>query len=133
MGSSMTSQPGPADRGESRHTEPSLSIKQVSRRLNVAYNTVRNAILAGRLTAFRIQGAYRIREEDLAAYLETCRVTARGREARPPALKTTTLKHLDGAQLRAAWTRQGVRVPPTGGGSARSSGSTGGPSTGPAS
>ena len=126
----MTSQHGPADRGESRHTDPSLSIKQVSRRLNVAYNTIRNAILAGRLTAFRIQKAYRIREADLANFIESSRVEARGREARPPALKTTTLKHLDGARLRAAWTRQGVRVPQTDEHSTRSSGSTGGPTTG---
>ena len=129
MGSSMTSQPGPADRDEGP-TEPSLSIKQVSRRLNVAYNTIRNAILGGRLTAFRIQGAYRIREEDLAAYLETCRIEARGREARPPALKATTLKHLDGARLRAAWTQQGVHVPQTDEHSTRSSGSSRGPTAG---
>ena len=133
MGSSMTSQPGPADRDEGPPTEPSLSIKQVSRRLNVAYNTIRNAIRGDRLIAYLIEGTYRIREEDLAAYLETCRIEARGREARPPALKATTLKHLDGARLRAAWTRQGVRVPPPSGGSARSSGPTGDPSAEPTS
>ena len=130
MGGSMTSQPGPADRGESRHAEPSLSIKQVSRRLNVAYNTIRNAIRADRLTAYLIQGTYRIREEDLAAYLETCRVEARRREARPPALKATRIKHLDGARLRAAWTRQGVRVPQTDEHSIRSSESSRGPTAG---
>jgi hypothetical protein len=96
----------------------------------VSYNTIRNLIRTDRLIAYKFMRTYRIREADLANFIESSRVEARGREARPPALKTTTLKHLDGARLRAAWTQQGVHVPPTSGGSARSSGSTGDPSAG---
>jgi excisionase family DNA binding protein len=108
-----------------------LTINQSAEQLNVAYNTIRNAILAGKLPAYKIMGTYRIDPDDLAAYIESCRVETKGREAKIPALQATTLKHLDGARLRAAWTRQGVRVPRSGAGSARSSGSTGGPSDGP--
>ena len=136
MGSSMTSQPGPADRDEGP-TEPSLSIKQVSRRLNVAYNTIRNAILGGRLTAFRIQGAYRIREEDLAAYLENCRIGPSRPTSQPPAPTATAggsaFKNLDGERLLDAWRRRGVLADPPRARSARSSSSSRDPSTPPGS
>jgi excisionase family DNA binding protein len=126
----MTTRPEPAEPGEGPKTGPSLTIKQIAERLNVANNTVRNAIKKGQLTAYKFMGTYRVREEDLAGYIASCRVEARGREPEPPTLKATTLKHLDGARLRAAWTAQGVRVPRPGGDSARSSGSTRDPSTG---
>ena len=120
---------GPGDRDEGP-PDPSLSIKEVSQRLRVSYNPIRTLILRGQLVAFKFLRTYRISERDLARFLESSRVEARGREARPPALKATTLKHLDGARLRDAWTRQGVHVPPTGGGSARSSESSRGPTAG---
>lgn len=105
-----------------------LTIRQSSERLGVAYNTIRNAILAGRLPAYKILGTYRIKPEDLDAFVEGCRVEAGGRAtAGPPAPRPTTLKHLDGERLRDAWIRQGVRPPRRGGRSAPSSGSSDGP------
>lgn len=77
-----------------------LTIPEVAGQLRVAQNTVRNEIKAGRLAAFRFRGAYRIRPEDLAAYVPNCRGKSVGRTAtitgRPQA---TTLKHLDGVKL----------------------------------
>jgi excisionase family DNA binding protein len=66
-----------------------LTIAAAAARLGVAYNTVRNAILAGRLVAYRFGVACHIRPEDLQQYVG----------------------HLDGARLRATLTRQGVRAP----------------------
>lgn len=126
----MTSPSGSSDQGDGPPTGPSLTIKQVRQRLNVSDNTVLNAIKAGKLAAFKFLGTYRVRKEDLAAYVESCRVPARGPEAKPPAPGPTTLKHLDGSRLRAAWTARGVRAARPGGGSARSSGSTRDPSAG---
>src|SRR5262245_51892115 len=54
----MTSQNGPADRGESPHTVPSLSIKQVSQRLRVSYNTIRTLVLKGQLVASKFLRTY---------------------------------------------------------------------------
>lgn len=107
-----------------------MSIQQAAERLSVAYNTVRNAILAGKLTAYRVLGTYRIKVEDLDAFIEAGRVEKKGREAKPPAPRASALKHLNGARLRAAWTAQGVRLPRQGGHSAASSEPSGGPSTG---
>jgi excisionase family DNA binding protein len=107
-----------------------VSIQEAADRLSVAYNTVRNAILAGKLTAYKILGTYRIRVEDLEAFIEAGRVEKGGREAKPPALRASALKHLDGARLRAAWTAQGVRPPRQGGRSAASSEPNGAPSAG---
>jgi excisionase family DNA binding protein len=109
-----------------------LRIRDAAERLDVAYNTIRNEILDGRLPACKVRGTYRIRPEDLDDYIRAYRIEAPGRTATPsaPRPSATTLKHLDGARLLAAWTAQGVRVPRPGGGSARSSASTHDPSDG---
>jgi excisionase family DNA binding protein len=99
-----------------------LSLSQTAERLNLSGGTVRNEIKSGRLRAYRFRGAYRIEEGDLAEYIRSCRLESREPEAKPPAPGPTTLKHLDGARLRAAWNAQGILAPQKGGGSARSSG-----------
>ncbi len=105
-----------------------LTIPEVAGQLRVAQNTVRNEIKAGRLAAYRFRGAFRIRPEDLAAYVEGCRVESGGRAATSsPAPRATTLTHLDGAKLRDAWTRQGVRPPRRGGRNVPSCESSDGP------
>jgi excisionase family DNA binding protein len=110
-----------------------LTINQAAERLNVSGGTIRNAIRAGRLKAYRFMGTYRIELEDLAGFVESSLVEAKGREVRPPAPKATSLKFLDGARLRAAWMRQGVRAPRTGADSARSSACSDDPSDEPTS
>lgn len=105
-----------------------LTIEDVARRLNVAGNTVRNAIKRGRLVAYKFLGTYRINQEDLDAFVEASRIRGKRQEAKAPAPKASTLTHLDGERLRAAWIAQGIRVPRTDVDSVPSSGSTNGPS-----
>jgi excisionase family DNA binding protein len=77
-----------------------LKIPEAAARLDVAGNTIRNAIRAGKLTAYKILGTYRIKPEDLDAFIRSCRVEVRVREAATPAPKAAararTFKHLDG-------------------------------------
>jgi excisionase family DNA binding protein len=101
--------------------------------LSVAYGTIRNAILAGKLTAYKIMGTYRIRPEDLDAFVESCRVEPGRRASQPPASKSkaggSAFTNLDGARLLDAWRRRGVRSARRGGRNVPSSGSSCGPST----
>jgi excisionase family DNA binding protein len=96
------------------HSQPEfLSITQAAARLGVVYNTVRNAILAGDLVAFKFRGTYRIRSEDFDSVVQACRYEPRGRAtpAPTPKVAASTLKHLDGARLRESWRTQGVFDP----------------------
>ena len=110
-----------------------VTIKEAAARLGVSYGTIRNAILAGKLAAFKILGTYRIRPADLDAFVASCRVEPLDPRVKVPVPGPTTLTFLDGAKLRAAWSRQGVHVPRKGGDSARSSESTRDPSAAPGS
>ena len=102
-----------------------LRIPEAAARLDVARNTISNAIHAGKLTAYKVLGTYRIKPEDLDAFIRSCRVEARVREAPPPAPKVAararTFKHLDGQRSLDAWRRRGEAVDPPGGHSAPSS------------
>ena len=112
-----------------------MSINQAAERLSVSGGTVRNEIRAGRLPAYRFRGAYRIRPEDLAAYVEGCRVAEVPKASRPPALPSKAggapFTHLDGGRLLDAWRRQGVLADRPGGRTPRSSASSCGPSEPP--
>jgi excisionase family DNA binding protein len=114
-------------------TVKAFKIREAADELGVSYGTIRNAIRRGRLIAYRFEGTFRILPVDLSAYRDRCVTAAPEAEIKAPAPKVSSLKHLDGARLRAAWLAQGVPLPPTGGGNARSSGSKRGPSTGPTS
>lgn len=109
-----------------------LTITQVANRLSVAYGTIRNAILSGRLTAYKIMGTYRIRPADLDAFIGSCRGERGSATGLPPAPRAKTggaaFTHLDGDRLLDAWRRQGVLADPPRARNARSSGSTRGPS-----
>src|SRR5262245_39067498 len=115
----------------------SFTIKEAAERLRVSYNTIRGAILAGRLKAYRFGargGTYRIDPADLEAYRASCMTT----KQEPPASKKSVgggsaFKNLDGGRLLDAWRRQGVVDHPRGGRSARSSGSSCDPSAPPGS
>src|SRR5262245_1772869 len=55
-----------------------LTIREAALRLRVSYNTIRGAILAGRLKAYRFGargGTYRIDPADLEAYQASCATT----------------------------------------------------------
>lgn len=49
-----------------------LSIKQVASKLNLKYDTVYwHYIRPGKIKSYKLDGVYRIREEDLEAYLKS--------------------------------------------------------------
>jgi excisionase family DNA binding protein len=114
-----------------------VTIHEAAARLHVSYGTIRNAIRAGRLSAYRFGSTFRIRPEDLAAYVESCRVEQVPRPIKPPESNAGTggspFKYLDGQRSLDAWRRQGAAVDPPGGRSAPSSGSSRGPSVPPGS
>ena len=113
----------------------SFTIKEAAEKLRVSYGTIRGAILAGRLKAYRFGargGTYRIDPADLEAYRASCMTT----KQEPAASKKragggSAFKNLDGERLLDAWRRQGVVVDPPGGRSAPSCGSSCDPSTPP--
>src|SRR6516165_6476276 len=88
-----------------------MKIREAAERLAVAENTIRNAIHHGRLTAYKIMGTYRIRPDDLEAFVATCRVSSRSATTSQPAsaaTKARRFKHLDAQRSLASWQRQGV-------------------------
>lgn len=95
---------------------PLLTIREAARILNVSYNTIRNAIISGRLAAFRFGdrgGTYRIDPGALESY-KAASVTGQGANRSHPAAGSTAtgsgkkFECLDGARLAAAWLKQGV-------------------------
>jgi excisionase family DNA binding protein len=69
-----------------------LTVDAVAERLSCARSTVYELISSGKLTGFRIgprNGGIRVSEDDLLAYLQSCRVGAKEkpRRAPPPRLK----------------------------------------------
>jgi excisionase family DNA binding protein len=109
-----------------------LTVRKAAERLDVADNTIRNAIRSGKLKAYKILSTYRIKPEDLDSFIESCRVDDSVRATAPLVRSRAEVgrpfKHLDGRRSLAAWQRQGVAVGPPGGHSAQSSGSSYDPS-----
>jgi excisionase family DNA binding protein len=57
-----------------------LTIREAAARLNVSYGTVRGAILAGDIQAYRFGpgvGTWRISVDDLTGYIDRCRCSNR--------------------------------------------------------
>ncbi len=110
-----------------------LSINQIAERLSVSEGTVRNEIRTGRLRAYRFRGAYRVAQEDLVGYIETCRVERAPLATKAPIpakrMGGAPFKHLDGRRSLDAWRRQGVAVDPPDAHTPPSSSSSNGPST----
>jgi excisionase family DNA binding protein len=112
--------------------DQSLTINEAAAALRVSYGTVRAAILAGRLRAYRFGsrgGTYRIDLADLEAYKASC-VTGRTLLIAPEknAQGGSSFKSLDGDRLLAAWRQQGVFADPPGERNAQSSALSSGPS-----
>ena len=109
-------QPGPADRDEGPPTEPLLTIRRAAERLGVAYGTIRNAIATGKLVGYRILGTYRIKPEDLDAFVENCRIRPSRPNSKSPARGAkaggSRFKHVDAQRSLAAWRRQGEAADP---------------------
>ncbi len=73
-----------------------LKPRQLAEKLNVSLSTVYGLIESRRISCHRIgrgRGAVRVSEEDLAAYLASCRCDAHGDKlpSRPPRVK---LRHV---------------------------------------
>jgi excisionase family DNA binding protein len=89
----------PAALDNSMTQEPLLKIKEVAGRLNVAPNTVRNAIEAGHLFAYLLpgkgRGTYRVPESALQAYLSDHVFHPREHPVPKPTVKGRPFKHLD--------------------------------------
>lgn len=60
------------------NTLPLLTVAQVAQRLTVDQSTVRRLIRRGKLTGRKLDGCgcVRVREEDLAAYIDASEITA---------------------------------------------------------
>ena len=71
-----------------------ISVADVAERLNVSNACVYRIVQSGKLPCHRIgngRGTVRIAEEDLAEYLNTCRVE---KSNRAPRLSRSRLKHI---------------------------------------
>ena len=63
-----------SNRGRTRSLS-SIPISTVARRLDVSEKSVRRYIERGRLPAYKIGGQIRIAEEDVRAFLSSCRLS----------------------------------------------------------
>ena len=71
--------------------KPLLTIKQVCELLQLKERTVRSLISTWKLKSFKVSGSIRVAEEDLAAYIASCRQDTKA-EHEPP--QKVTLRHL---------------------------------------
>jgi excisionase family DNA binding protein len=101
-----------------------LTIREAATFLRVSESTIRNAIRAGRLHAYRFGakgGSIRIAASDLQAYIASCATVPKRTQGRPSGASGGSFKMLDGGRLLAAWRQQGVLADPPNGCSAPSS------------
>ena len=94
---------------------------EVARMLNTSLSNVYSLIASGKLPVIR-SGAngkgYRVAQTDLDRFMQEGK---KGRRIAPPPEKLRPFKRLNGDRLRDSWKRQGIRVDPPDGDSARSS------------
>lgn len=92
-----------------------LTVKQVAERLNVEPSCVYAVLAARRLRFVRLgsgRGIIRVREEALEQFIRENTVPRRGKTCRKrPAPAPSAFTRLDAAQLREAWSEQGVEMP----------------------
>ena len=107
---------GPNEHRADLRTAPCLTIHLAATRLNLSYNAVRNLILTGRLIAYKFMGTYRIKPEDLDAFVENCRIRPSRPNSKSPARGAkaggSRFKHVDAQRSLAAWRRQGEAADP---------------------
>ena len=73
-----------------------LTVKELAKRLGISRSKAYTLLEAGKVPHYRIDGVYRISEEQLREYLES--VVVGGNQPKPaaPARRTIKLKHLEG-------------------------------------
>ena len=107
---SQSSVPSASQAGEDiEHFDDFLSVRDAAALLGVSYGSVLAAIHNGSLPAFRFGphgGVYRVRRNDLAEYISSCRTTAIPRSRRGGGKGTFT--QLDTRRLLKAWREVGI-------------------------
>jgi excisionase family DNA binding protein len=73
-----------------------LTVVEVAKRLSLSRSKVYRLLEAGKVPHYRIDGAYRVSEEQLQAYLESVTVGGKQPKLPAPAPRTIKLKHLEG-------------------------------------
>ncbi len=86
-----------------------LTVKQSAQKLGVSLSKMYNIIDTQRIAYYRIGGKIMLLEEDLDAYLKSCRVEAGGKA---PTRTPAVYKHLNAARLAKAWQKRGVSPSP---------------------
>jgi excisionase family DNA binding protein len=87
---------------ERRPVADYVKLPEVARRLDVSEKTARRMVKAGKLPAMFIGGAYRVSEEDLAAFLESSRVDP-GKAQRRSSLQPSLLNGGEEEERHARW------------------------------
>jgi excisionase family DNA binding protein len=96
-------------------------LREVAETLNTSLSNVYSLVSQGRLPVVRTGAngkGYRVAQADLDRFIEEGK---KGRRIAPPPEKLRPFKRLNGDRLRDSWKRQGIRVDPQDGDSARSS------------
>lgn len=125
----------PDTEGFSAHQAPAyalLTIAEAALLLRIGQSTIRNAIRAGQLRAFRFgtrRGTIRISADDLDEYAAASATEPAKAAKTRPALSAAPFKCLNAGRLLAAWRQQGVLGVPPDDNNAPSSESNGVPST----
>jgi excisionase family DNA binding protein len=94
---------------EASHSDDFLSVRDAAALLGVSYGSVLAAIHNGSLPAFRFGprgGIYRVRRNDLAEYISSCRTRAISNARQGVGKGTFT--QLDTQRLLKAWRAAGV-------------------------
>lgn len=74
-----------------------LTVKQVAERLQISQQSVYLLIQRGKLVTHRFgagRGTIRVSEEDLDAFIESCRYQKAESAPKPRHIKATSLKHI---------------------------------------
>ena len=84
-----------------------LKCKEAAERLGVGLTTIDRLIAAGDLPAYKMtgQGSTRIKESDLEAYIESCRIPATA-----PAATRRRKATAGPSQKRECWYKPGMKV-----------------------
>ena len=84
-----------------------LKRKEAAERLGVGLTTIDRLIAAGDLPAYKMtgQGSTRIKESDLDAYIESCRIPVTA-----PAAKRRRKATAGPSQTRECWYQPGMKV-----------------------
>ena len=73
-----------------------LTVVEVAKRLGISRSKAYQLLGAGKVPHYRIDGSYRVSEEQLREYLESVAVGGNQPKPAAPARRTIKLKHLEG-------------------------------------